>query len=56
MVALLQAVRRTVSVPYPQWVTPLRGARWDDLITVVAVFAIGFIAFVLWRKYRIPRT
>jgi hypothetical protein len=55
MLAVLQAVRKTVNVPYPQWVTPPDASRWDDLITVVAILAIGVIAFLLWRKYRLPR-
>jgi len=56
MLVLLQAIQRTISVPYPGWVTSPRGSRWDDLITVVAILTIAVIVFVLWRKYRIPRT
>lgn len=56
MLAVLQAIHRTALVPYPSWVYPPRGNRWDDLITIVAVLVIAAIVFVLWRKYRIPHT
>ena len=55
MVVVVQSIHRTY-VPYPTWIYPPRGSRWDDLITVAAVLAIAVIVFVLWRKYRIPRT
>lgn len=54
MLNVVRLVLRTTFVPYPSWVCPPKGSRWDDVITVVALVAGAIIVIVMWRKYRIP--